>query len=53
MTPHVVKWLSGVKDKNLNGCGKLTLTGDMNEISDVTNIDLSNVNSLVGRYYLP
>ena len=49
----MVKLLSGVKDKNLNGCGKLTLTGDMNEISDVTNIDLSNMDSLVGRYCLP
>ena len=49
----MVKWLSGIKNKDLNGCGKLTLTGDMNEISDVTNIDLSHMGSLVGRYCLP
>ena len=43
----MVEWLSSIKDKNLNGCGKLVLTGDMSELS-ITKVDLSNMNTLEG-----
>ena len=44
----MVAWLSSIKDKNLNGCGKLVLTGDMSELS-ITKVDLSNMNTLEGK----
>ena len=45
----MVKWLSSIEDKNLNGCGKLVLTGDMSELS-ITKVDLSNMNTLEGKW---
>ena len=45
----MVKFLSGLKSKNLKNCGKLVLTGDMSEIVDTTKIDLSNMNTLEGN----
>lgn len=50
VTPQVVKWLSGIKKKDLSGCGKRTLTGDMSEISDITKVDLSGMNYLKGLW---
>ena len=44
----MVEWLSSIEDKNLNGCGKLVLTGDMSELS-ITKVDLSNMNTLEGK----
>ena len=44
----MVAWLSSIKDKNLNGCGKLVLTGDMSELS-ITKVDLRNMNTLEGK----
>ena len=44
----MVKLLSGIKDKNLGGCGKFVLAGDMNEIAGTTEIDLSSMNTLEG-----
>ena len=45
----MVEWLSSIKDKNLNGCGKLVLTGDMSTLS-ITKIDLSSMDSLEGKW---
>ena len=45
----MVEWLSSIKDKNLNGCGKLVLTGDMSELS-ITKVDLSNMDTLEGKW---
>ena len=33
----------------LNNCGKFTLAEDLSDISDMTRIDLSNINSLEGE----
>jgi hypothetical protein len=49
VTPNKVAWLSSIKVKDLNGCGKLTLDGDMNGLS---NIDLSNMDTLEGTAVL-
>ena len=49
ITPQLVAWLSGIKEKNLNGCGKFTLASDMSAIRDITSIDLSNMNTLEGK----
>ena len=49
VTPNTVAWLSSIKVKDLNGCGKLTLDGDMNGLS---NIDLSNMDTLEGTAVL-
>ena len=35
ITPQMYQWLLSVEEKNLNGCDKLTLTGDMSEISPI------------------
>ena len=43
ITPQLVAWLSGIKGKNLDDCGKFTLASDMSAIRDITSIDLSNV----------
>ena len=48
ITPSMVKWLSSIKEKNLNYCGKLVLTGDMSTLS-ITKVDLSNMNTLEGK----
>ena len=49
ITPHMVAWLSTIREKNLNGCGRLMLTGSKtkNEIL-ITEVDLSNMDSLEG-----
>ena len=44
----MVEWLSSIKAKNLFGCGKLVLTGDMSTLS-ITKIDLSSMNTLEGK----
>ena len=44
----MVAWLSSIKDKDLNYCGKFFLTGDMSELS-ITKVDLSNMNTLEGK----
>ena len=43
----MVAWLSSIKEKNLNHCGKFVLTGDMSQLS-ITKVDLSNMNTLEG-----
>ena len=43
----MVAWLSSIKEKKLNGCGKFVLTGDMSELS-ITKVDLSNMSTLEG-----
>ena len=43
----MVAWLSSIKEKNLNDCGKFVLTGDMSEFS-ITKVHLSNMNTLEG-----
>ena len=48
ITGPIVRWLSGIKEKNLNGCGKLTLASDLSDIADMTHVDLSNMDSLTG-----
>ena len=48
ITGPTVRWLSGIKEKNLNNCGKLTLASDLSDIADMTHVDLSNMNSLTG-----
>ena len=47
ITPQMVAWLSSIKEKNLNNCGKFVLTGDMSQLS-ITKVDLSNMNTLEG-----
>ena len=46
ITPEVVIWLSNIENKDLNGCGKFTLVGDMP--TDTVKVDLSNMDSLEG-----
>ena len=48
ITGPIVRWLSGIKEKNLNGCGKLTLASDLSDIADTAHVDLSNMSSLTG-----
>jgi len=43
----MVEWLSSIKEKDLNNCGKLVLTGDMSTLS-ITKVDLSKMNTLEG-----
>ena len=43
----MVAWLSDIKEKKLNNCGKFVLTGDMSQLS-ITKVDLSNMNTLEG-----
>ena len=47
ITPQMVAWLSSIKEKNLNNCGKFVLTGDMSQLS-ITKVDLSNMSTLEG-----
>merc|ERR1711998_551578 len=35
---------------NLDDCGKFTLAKDLSDIKDITSIDLSNINSLEGKF---
>ena len=44
----MVEWLSSIKEKNLNHCGKLVLTGDMSELS-ITKVNLNAMNTLEGK----
>ena len=48
ITPELVTWLSSLTttNKNLKGCGKFTLVGDMP--TDIVKVDLSNMSSLEG-----
>ena len=46
ITPELVTWLSSIKNKNLNGCGKFTLVGDMP--TDTVKVDLDGMGSLEG-----
>ena len=51
ITPELVTWLSSIEDrdldnKDLTGCGKFTLVGDMP--TDTVKVDLSNMDSLEG-----
>ena len=50
ITPQMVEWLSSIEKKDLNHCGKLVLTGDMNELS-ITKVDLSNMFTLEGKLH--
>ena len=43
----MVAWLSSI-EKNLNGCGKIVLAGDMSELT-ITKVDLSNMDTLEGE----
>ena len=43
----MVAWLSSIKEKNLDNCGKFVLTGDMSQLS-ITKVDLSSMNTLEG-----
>lgn len=47
ITPSMVVWISGIKEKNLNNCGKFVL-GDMGELA-ITKVDLSDMNTLEGN----
>ena len=44
----MVAWLSGLQEKNLNGCGRLVLTGGKakSEKNWMTSVDMSNMDSL-------
>ena len=44
-----IEWLSGIKTKNLNNCGRFTLAEDLSSIADITRVDLSNMSSLEGE----
>ena len=54
-TGKIIRMISDVRAKhgkdsfNLKSCGKFTLAEDLSDISDMTNIDLSSINSLEGR----
>ena len=39
----------GKDSVNLKDCGKFTLAEDLSDISDITSIDLSGINSLEGE----
>ena len=47
----MVAWLSGLQEKNLNGCGRLVLTGGKakSEKNWMTSVDMSNMDSLEGH----
>ena len=57
-TGKIIRLISDIRAKhgkesvNLNYCGKFTLAEDLSDISDMTSIDLSSINSLEGRCYL-
>ena len=57
-TGKIIRMISDIRAKhgkdsvNLDGCGKFTLAEDLSDISDMTSIDLSSINSLEGRCYL-
>ena len=41
LTADAVRWLSGVKGANLNGCGALTVAADLSAIANITRVKLS------------
>ena len=45
LTSDTVAWLSSIKEKDLNDCGKFTLVGDTGKLSKV---DLSGMSTLEG-----
>ena len=54
-TGAIIRMISDIRAKhgkdsvNLEKCGKFTLAEDLSDISDMTSIDLSSINSLEGR----
>ena len=54
-TGKIIRLISDIRAKhgkdsvNLENCGKFTLAEDLSDISDMTSIDLSSINSLEGR----
>ena len=54
-TGKIIRMISDIRAKhgensvNLYSCGKFTLAEDLSDISDMTSIDLSSINSLEGR----
>lgn len=48
ITAPAVRWLSGIREKSLYRCGHLTLATDLTAIYDLTHVDLSTMDSLVG-----
>ena len=54
-TGKIIRLISDIRAKhgkdsvNLSNCGKFTLAEDLSDISDMTSIDLSSINSLEGR----
>ena len=55
-TGKIIRLISDIRAKhgqdsvNLSDCGKFTLPEDLSDISDMTSIDLSSINSLEGRW---
>ena len=54
-TGPIIRMISDIRAEhgkdsvNLNNCGKFTLAEDLSDISDMTRIDLSSINSLEGE----
>ena len=54
-TGKIIRLISDIRAKhgkdsvNLSNCGKFTLAKDLSDISDMTSIDLSSIDSLEGR----
>ena len=52
-TGAIIRMISDIRAKhgevNLEKCGKFTLAEDLSDISDMTSIDLSSIDSLEGR----
>ena len=54
-TGKIIRMISDIRAKHgqdsvkLYGCGKFTLAEDLSDISDMTSIDLSSIDSLEGR----
>ena len=54
-TGKIIRMISDIRAKHgensvdLYSCGKFTLAEDLSDISDMTSIDLSSINSLEGR----
>ena len=48
MTPQLVRIITNLKEKNLNGMGLLQLAQDLSELADMERIDLSGMVSLQG-----
>ena len=36
-----IKWLSGIKSKDMSGCGRFTLAEDLSSIADITRVDIN------------